>query len=60
MASASEVLAETALEVGLQSSLPSNREDSIVDDWMDEDDLDSESSMLDADQKAICLVRGFQ
>jgi len=60
MASASEVLAETALEVGLQSSLPSNHEDGIVDNWMDDDDLDPESSMLDADREAICLVRGFQ
>jgi len=60
MASASEVLAETALEVGLQSSLPSNHEDGIVDNWMDDDDLDPESSMLDADREAICLVHGFQ
>jgi len=60
MASASEILTETALEVGLQSSLLPNCEDGVGEDWMDEDDLDVEGGMLDADWEAARLVCGFQ
>jgi hypothetical protein len=61
MVSSSKVHMETALEVGLNGTLPFSHDEGVAEeDWMDVDDADSGTNMLDSDQEAARLMCSFE